>query len=62
MKVWVEETPKQPDQNYYWIKVGEDNGINLVTHFNFYVYPDSMRIMYYDTANDSEVTLEKWRK
>jgi hypothetical protein len=62
LKVWIEETPKQPGQNYYSIKVGEDNGTNLVTHFNFYVYPDSMRIMYYDIANDSEVTLDKWRK
>ena len=62
LKVWVVDTPNSPDQKYYWIKVGEDNGTNLVTHFDFYVYPDSMRIMYYDTQNDSELTLNKWRK
>ena len=62
LKVWVADTPNFPDQKYYWIKAGEDNGRNLVTHFNFYVYPDSMRIMYYDTQSDSELTLEEWRK
>lgn len=62
LKVWIEDTPKLPDQKYFWIKVGEDNGTNLVTHFNFYVYPDSMRIMYYDIQADSAITLGKWRK
>jgi hypothetical protein len=62
LKIWVEGTPNLPDQKYYWIKAGEDNGTNLVTHFNFYVYPDSMRIMYYDTQSDSELTLNQWRK
>ena len=61
LKIWVADTPNLPDQQYYWIKVGEDNGTNLVTHFNFYVYPDSMRIMYFDTQRDSELTLKKWR-
>jgi hypothetical protein len=62
LKVWVEDTPNLRDHKYYWIKVGEDNGTNLVTHFNFYVYPDSMRIMYYDITSDSVLTLNKWRK
>jgi len=62
LRVWVADTPNLPDQKYYWIKVGEDNGTSLVTHFDFYVYPDSMRIMYYDTPSDSELTLNKWRK
>jgi len=62
MKVWIEDTPNLPDQRYYWVKAGEDNGASLVTHFNFYVYPDSMRIMYYDITNDMEMTLDKWRK
>jgi hypothetical protein len=62
LKVWVEDTPKLPDQKYFWIKVGEDNGTNLVTHFNFYVYPGSMRIMYYDIQADSAITLDNWRK
>jgi len=62
LKIWVADTPNLPDQKYYWIKAGEDNGTNLVTHFNFYVYPDSMRIMYYDAQSDSVLTLNKWRK
>jgi hypothetical protein len=61
LQIWIADTPsiKQP---YYYVQVGEDNGTNFVTHFNFYVYPDSMRIMYYDTQNDTELTLDKWRK
>jgi hypothetical protein len=62
LKIWVADSPHLPDQKYYWIKVGEDNGTNLVAHFNFYVYPDSMRIMYYDAQSDSELTLNQWRK
>ena len=62
LKIWVEATPKKPKENYYWIKVGEDNGTNSVAHFNFFVYPDSMRIMYYDTPSDTEMTLDKWGK
>ena len=62
LKIWVADTPNLSDQKYYWIKAGEDNGTNLVTHFNFYVYPDSMRIMYLNTLDDKELTLEEWRK
>lgn len=62
MKVWVAESPNFPAQKYYWIKVGEDNGMNLVTHFNFYVFPDSMKIMYYDSISDSIMTIKEWRK
>lgn len=62
LKIWVADLPNLPNQKYYWIKAGEDNGTNLVTHFNFYVYLDSMRIMYYDTQSDCELTLSKWRK
>ena len=61
LKVWVEDTP-HADQKYYWIKVGEDNGSSLVSHFNFHVYPDSTRIMYYDMEGDKEITLSEWRK
>lgn len=61
-KLWIADKPNLADQKYYWIKVGEDNGTNLVTQFNFYVYPDSIRIMYLNTLDDSELTLEEWRK
>ena len=62
LKVWIEDTPHLRDRKYYWVKVGEDNGSSLVTHFNFYVYPDSMRIMYYDIDSDKQLTLFEWRK
>ena len=61
LKIWVVAAPNLAHK-YYWIKVGEDNGTNLVTHFNFYVYPDSMRIIYLDTKNNKELTIDEWRK
>ena len=61
LQIWIADKPNMTNK-YYWIKVGEDNGINLVTHFNFNVYPDSMSIMYFDTQNDKEITLKEWRK
>ena len=60
MKLWSWGTPK-PDAPYYWIKVGEDNGMSLVAQFNFYVYPESGRIMYYDVVEGERITLEAWR-
>lgn len=62
LKVWLADTPNLPTTYYYWIKVGEDNGTNLVTHFNFYIYPNSMRIMYYDIPADTTLPLNEWRK
>lgn len=61
LKIWIAGTPEDGNK-YYWVKAGEDNGFNLVTHFNFYVYPDSMRIMYYDVAEDQELTIKEWEK
>jgi hypothetical protein len=54
----------EPDSinNYYWVKAGEDNGLNFATHFHFFVYPDSMRIMHYDVVEDAELGLEEWRR
>lgn len=60
MTIWVAEKPTEKNK-CYWIKAGEDNGTNLVTHYNFVVYPDSMRIMYYDVVNDQQITLDEWR-
>jgi hypothetical protein len=60
LKIWIGSKPSAAD-NYYWMKVGEDNGMSLVTHFNFHVYPtESMRIMYYDETEDRELTLQEW--
>lgn len=60
LKVWFSTEPTDADK-FYSVNVGEDNGTNLVTHFNFQVYPDSMRIMYYDIPSDSLLTLQQWR-
>lgn len=61
LTIWISGEPNATS-NYYWVNAGEDNGTNLVTHFNFWVYPDSMRILYYDTPNDTAITLEDWRR
>lgn len=61
LKIWIADQPHPPDQPYYWVKAGEDNGVSFVSHFNFFVYPDPIRIMYFDTRNDRVMTLEAWR-
>jgi len=47
---------------YYWIKVWEDNGVTTVTIFDFFVYPKTFKIEYYDTVNDTAISLEEWRR
>lgn len=61
LQIWVADKPNLTNK-YYWIKVGEDNGTNLITHFNFDVYPDSMRIMFFDTQDGKEISLKEWRR
>jgi len=62
LEVMIAESPKDTIRNYYWVKAGEDNGINYVTHFNFYVFPDrNFEIRYFDTVRDTVLTLEDWR-
>jgi len=61
LKLWIGSRPSEGDK-YYWVKAGEDNGMSLVTIFDFHVYPDSMRIMYYDVAEDREMTLREWEE
>jgi hypothetical protein len=48
--------------NYYWIKVWEDNDDAYATHFNFYVYTKTRKIMFYDTVNDTLLELQVWKK
>ena len=54
----------EPDSThrYYWIAVGEDNGMSFVTHFGFFVYIKTGKIFYYDTLNGAEIDLRTWRK
>lgn len=62
LQVMIVESPNNVI-DYYWVKAGEDNGSNYVTHFNFYVFPKrNWEIKYFDTVKDTLVTLEDWRK
>ena len=54
-----EPTAREP---YWWIAVGEDNGMCFVTHFGFYVAVKSGRIYYVDTLNGRQLDLRTWRK
>lgn len=49
------------DQEYYGVTVAEDNGAALATYYEFRVYPD-FSIRFYDVVEDSEISLEEWRK
>lgn len=62
LTIWIAATPDETQINYYWLKVGEDNGTNIVTQFNFYVDPVREQVLYYDVVNDTLLTLEDWRK
>ena len=62
LKIIIYATPQEAQKDYYWVKVVEDNGTSLVTHFNFYVYPQNLKIRYYDIANDKIMNLKTWRK
>jgi hypothetical protein len=53
-----------PDKEhpYYWVVVGEDNGMCFVTHFTFYVYTNGRKILYHYNFSDSTVDLNIWRR
>jgi hypothetical protein len=53
----------EPDSvnHYYWVAVGEDNGMCFVTHFTFYVYTNG-HIMYHDNVTDSTISLKTWQR
>ena len=55
--IWRKPTKSSP---FFWVKVMEDNGISYYTHFNFYVYPKTMKINFYDTFNNKTLDLDKW--
>ena len=62
LSIMIVETPEESDDKSYWLKVGEDNGTNVVTHFTFSVNPDTFDVKYYDAVNDTLVSLSAWRK
>ena len=55
---------KKPDKEflYYWLQAGVDDGSRFQPVYNFYISPKSFEIHYYNTANDSIITLSKWRE
>lgn len=54
----------EPDNQhpYYWVVVGEDNGMSFVTHFTFYVYTNGRKILYHDNFSDSTMDLSTWQR
>jgi hypothetical protein len=58
-------TRQKPEgqRNYYWIQVGDNNGLSFQPTYNFYVYPDNFEIKFLNTMkDDSLMTLTEWRK
>lgn len=47
---------------YWWIAVGEDNGMAFVTHFGFFVYVKTGGIRYVDPIEGKSISLQAWRK
>lgn len=60
LRIWVAEKPET--RKFYWIAVGEGYGKKEVTHFNFHVYPDPIRIFFYDIINEREIPLQEWHE
>src|ERR1700722_20238823 len=50
--IYGEPTRKNP---YWWVAVGEDNGMCFVTHYGFLVYIKSGKIFYVDTLNGTHI-------
>ncbi len=61
LNIWISDGPEITKLKYYLVKVGEDNGVNTVTLFNFYVDPVSEEILFYDVIRDTLLHLEYWR-
>jgi tetratricopeptide (TPR) repeat protein len=60
--ILIHQEPKHTESSKYWIKVGHDNGMNLVSQFNFFVDTLTCEITYLDTDTDEQITLTEWRK
>jgi len=54
--------PSENKYKKYWVKVVEDNGVNLVPHFNFLVEKDNMSIYFLDTTRDYLIELKEWQE
>ncbi len=50
-----------PNKPYYWVQVGIVDLFRFIPQFNFYIFPDSMVVKFYDTVNDKVLSVEEWR-
>lgn len=55
---------QRPDDKfvYYWMQVGIDDKIRFQPVYNFYIDAKTYNVTFYDTAKDSVITIDKWRK
>lgn len=49
-------------ENYYMLKVAEDNGLSFHAWYLFIVHPNTYKIEYFDPAGGKGVPLHVWRK
>ncbi len=57
--IYGEPTKEQP---YWWVAVGEDNGMCFVTHYGFLVSIRSGKIFYIDALQGTHIDLLTWRR
>ena len=55
------ETPNT-NFEYFLVQVGNSNGERFEPIYNFYITPKSHFIYFFDTLNDTIISLEDWRK
>jgi len=60
LETYIDSKPTKQD-NRYWLTVAENNGINLVPHFKFFVDAKTYVISYWDVSNDKTIPLRVWR-
>jgi len=61
LKMRVLEHPNEISP-FYWVKVGEDNGMNFVSHFQFAINPQTKEVFYFDEISGEKVPIEAWGK
>ncbi|MBC7440557.1 MAG: hypothetical protein H7250_11315, partial [Flavobacterium sp.] len=62
LRIMIVDSIGSGKEKYYWVKAGENNGLNFVSHFNFYAYPNTNEIKFFDTVSDTVLDLASWRK
>jgi len=60
--VSVYQDARHAKSGKYWIKVGHDNGTNLVSQFNFFVDTLTYKVTFLDTETGEEIDLDVLRK